>query len=184
MLKRIALTAAVVAVFAASTAAQIEWDKKKTGEPLPNPVPITASRDEIARVVRELLDRSEIPVKSEGLEGERGVFLVATEPVVFARGVVAKTQMGHYAELRSPFGVDFSRGRVTMRIEIEPSTLTSSLVRVTATFEGLRPGMTEWTSYPSRGRLEDKLLKLLVSNITGRVFDDVQPDDPLLEIAG
>lgn len=182
MLKRLAVVGAIVLALAVSTQAQLEWDKKKI-RPLPNPVPISASRAAIETAIRELLEQNEISVKSEGA-GERGTFVVTTEPVVFARGIVAKTQLGHFADLSPTGRSEFSRGRVAMRIEIEPSTLTTSLVSVAGTFEGFRTEVNQWSTYQSRGLLEDKFLKLLVSRLTGQAFDDVEADDRLLEAAG
>lgn len=183
MWKRITVAVLAAAVVATSAAAQLEWDRKKTDVPVPNPSPVRASRDEIAAAIKALLDRNQIPIRSEG-SGERGVLTVTTEPVVFARGIVARTQLGHFADLTGSARTEFTRGRVAMRIEIEPSTPTTSLVGVTGTFEGLRSATTEWTGYRSLGRLEDKFLKLLLANLAGQSFPDVQPDDPLLEAAG
>ena len=181
MLKRFAIVCAVVLVLAVAAQAQLEWDRKKI-PPLPNPAPVNASRAAIETAITELLEQNEIAVKSAGAD-ERGTYVVVTEPVVFARGIVAKTQLGHFADLSSTGRSQFSRGRVVLRIQIEPSTLTSSLVSVASTFEGFRADVNEWTNYPSRGLLEDKFLKLLVSRLTGQAFGDVEADDRLLEAA-
>jgi hypothetical protein len=183
-LRRAATALAIAAFAVASASAQIEWDKKKTGVPLSNPVPIAAPREEIVAGIKEILSRSEIPIRVDGLEGERGVYVVATQPVVFARGVVANTQLGHYADLKGSPRSEFTRGRVALRVEIAPSSPTTSLVSVTGSFEGLRQATNEWSKFASRGLLEDRFLKLIVTNVAGQSFDDVQPDDSLLEIAG
>jgi hypothetical protein len=74
------------------------------------------------------------------------------------------------------------RGRVTLRIEVAPSTPTTSLVGVAATFEGLRQGPTQqWIAASSRGLLEDKILKHMLMDLQGTTFDDVRPDEGILE---
>ena len=39
-----------------------------------------------------------------------------------------------------------------------------------------------WIETPSLGLLEDKILKALITNLTGRTFEDVKPDDGILTV--
>lgn len=181
----IAAVALIVAAAVAAPAAQLEWDKHRTGKPIPNPTPVAAARADIIAEVKELLSRNEIPIKSENADETRGTYVIVTEPVVFARGIVAKTQLGHFADLGAVEVQDIVRGRVTLRVEISPSSPTTSLVGVSATFEGLRQGPAQqWIAAPSRGLLEDKLLKHVVMDLQGTTFDDVRPDESILEVDG
>jgi hypothetical protein len=109
---------------------------------------------------------------------------LTSEPVVFARGIVAKGQFGHYAEISDSRSEGVIRGRVTIRVEVAPTTPASALVGVYGSFDGLRQGPNQgWISAPSRGLLEDKILKHLVMDLTGASFgDDVLPDEAILEV--
>lgn len=182
---RLALVAIVLAAASSVAVAQLEWDKHTTGKPVQNPAPVAAKRADIITEVKELLSRNEIPVKAETEEETKGSYVITTEPVVFARGIVAKTQLGHFAEVGAPEVQGLVRGRVTLRIEIAPSTPATSLVGVSATFEGLRQGPSQaWVKWPSRGLLEDKLLKHVIMDLQGTTFDDVRPDESILENNG
>lgn len=173
----------VLTMSTAASSAQLEWDKKKPLKPVENPSPVAASRVDIISETKTLLAKNEIPILNETSEEEGGKHTINTEQIVFARGIVAKTQLGHFAEIGASSVQDISRARVQIRIEIAPSTQTSSLVGVSAKFEGLRQGMgQQWIETPSLGLLEDKILKSLITNLTGRTFEDVKPDDGILRV--
>lgn len=183
MLTRPALALLFIAVTASASVGQFEWDKKKTGRPVQNPAQVVAKRADIVTEVKELLERNAIPVEGETEDPTRGTTVITTQPVVFARGIVALTQLGHFAEVGAPEVQNVVRGRVTMRVEIAPSTPTTYLVGVSAIFEGLRQGPSQqWVKSPSRGLLEDKFLKHVIMDLQGTTFDDVRPDENLLEV--
>lgn len=183
MLKRTFIAFLMVVSVSVAASAQLEWDKRRPLKPVPNPSPVGAARVDIISETKALLERNQIPVKSESAEDESGRYVIVTEPVVFARGIVAKTQLGHFAEIGAARVQDISRARVQLRIEISPSNPTTSMVGIAATFEGLRQGAgQEWIGTPSLGLLEDKMLKVLITNLTGRTFEDVKPDEGILEV--
>ncbi|MBK6313406.1 MAG: hypothetical protein IPF53_03575 [Blastocatellia bacterium] len=183
MFKFFAIVSCMVLSMSVVASAQLEWDKKKPLKPVENPSPVGASRVDIISEAKALLAKNEIPVLSETADEEGGKHTIVTEQVVFARGIVAKTQLGHFAEIGASSVQDISRARVQIRIEIAPSTPTNSLVGVSAKFEGLRQGMgQQWIETPSLGLLEDKILKSLITNLTGRTFEDVKPDDGILTV--
>ena len=183
MLKRIALAVLALPLLTAAAAAQLEWDKHTTGKPVPNPAPVAAARADIISEVKELLGRDNIPIQGETQDETKGAYVITTEPVVFARGIVAKTQLGHFAEVGAPEVQNVVRGRVVLRIEISPSNPTTSLVGVSATFEGLQQGPAQqWLKTPSKGLLEDKILKHMMMDLMGTSFDDVRPDESILEV--
>ena len=181
-IKRFALAALAVLIFSAVSSAQLEWDKKHPLKRLPNPNPVSASRDDIVKEVKALFAKNQIPVKSENLDETRGIYVLTSDSVVFARGIVAPGQFGHFADTSDIRTQSVIRGRVTIRVEIAPTTPTSALVGVYGTFEGLRQGPNQgWISAPSRGLLEDKILKHVMMDLTGATYgDDVLPDEDIL----
>jgi hypothetical protein len=183
VLTRIALAALALPLLLTAAAAQLEWDKHTTGKPVPNPAPVVASRADIVSEVKELFERNEIPVEGETQDETKGSYVITSAPVVFARGIVAKTQLGHFAEVGAPEVQNVVRGRVALRVEISPSNPTTSLVGVSAIFEGLQQGPAQqWTKAPSKGLLEDKILKHMMMDVMGTTFDDVRPDESILEV--
>lgn len=183
MFKFFSIVCLVLMTVSVGASAQLEWDKKKPLKPVENPSPVGASRVDIISETKALLAKNEIPILSETAEEEGGKVTIVTEQVVFGRGIVAKTQLGHFAEIGASSVTDISRARVQIRIEIAPSTPTNSLVGVSAKFEGLQQGMGQrWIETPSLGLLEDKILKSLITNLTGRTFEDVKPDDGILTV--
>lgn len=180
--QRLVIAAVLLLLFSMQISAQLEWDKRITGKPLPNPTRIQASREAVLEEVKRLLEINHIPVTSEAEGDERGRVVLTSEPIVFARGIVAKTQLGHYASLPSPDARDIVRGRVVLRIEIAPESPGVSNLGAAATFEGLEQRAEQkWVHFPSRGLLEDKFLKHVVLGLVGTTFDDVRPEEPLLE---
>ncbi len=181
VLKRLAVVVVVAGFVSASASAQFEWDKPKTLRPVSNPTQIAANRADVISEVTDLLARNDITIASQTDDETKGATVFVTEPVVFARGIVAKTQLGHFAEVGASEVTNIVRGRVTLRIEVLPSSPTMSLVGASAMFEGLRQGPgQEWIKTTSRGILEDKFLKHVLMDIQGTTFDDVRPDESLL----
>jgi len=181
--KRSYLFASILFVCAASTAfAQIAWDKHRTGIPVPNPTSITGSQDEVTTKVKQLLERNAIEIAAEEKDEKRGTNIITTAPVVFARGIVARTQLGHFAELDTRNSKNIIQGRVTIKIEITPSTPSASLAGISTVFEGLsQQAFQTWAKVPSKGLLEDRILKQLVTETTGQSFDDIRPNEKILE---
>jgi hypothetical protein len=183
VLTRIVLAVVAVAAFAAAAPAQLEWDKRKTGKPVANPASVVANRADVIAEIKELFGRNEIPIASENADDSKGTYVFVAQPIVFARGIVALTQLGHFAEVGAPDVQSIVRGRVTLRVELAPSNPTTQLVGVSAVFEGLRQGPDQrWVRTPSRGLLEDKILKHVMMDVQGTTFDDVRPDESILEV--
>jgi hypothetical protein len=171
----------LLAFAVAPAGAQLEWDKRNPNQTIPNPSPVVAQRDQIVAEVKRLLARDEIPVKSEGVDETSGLYTITTEPVVFARGIVARTQLGHFADIGPASSHDVIRGRVALRVEIAPSSPSTAMVGVSAIFEGLKQeAIQSWFTAPSRGLLEDKLLKHIVMNLVGTTYGDIRPDESIL----
>ena len=170
-MKRLTIAGLFVIALATAAAAQMGWDKHRSTKPLPNPSPVSGTRDQIVDAVKVLLTHNDVAIKSEGVNSENGAYVITTEPVIFARGLISGTQLGHFAETKNPGLEQVVRGRVALRVEIASTTPTASRVGVYGTFEGLRAGSTEWAGAPSRGILEDRVLRYLVTATAGHADD-------------
>ena len=65
--------------------------------------------------------KNDVAVKSEGVNSENGSYVITTEPVIFARGLISGTQLGHFAETKNPGLENVIRGRVTFRSLVSES---------------------------------------------------------------
>jgi hypothetical protein len=170
-MRRLTIAGLFVLALATATAAQVGWDKHRPTKPLPNPSPVGGTRDQIVSAIKALLANNDVTIKSEGVNSENGSYVITTEPVIFARGLISGTQLGHFAETKNPGLQQVVRGRVALRVEIAPTAPTAARVGVYGTFEGLRAGTTEWATAPSRGILEDRVLRYLVTAVGGHADD-------------
>src|SRR5436190_19651905 len=87
---RSALTLLVAVMTAAG---QIQLSKPKPIKPLPNPSIVVATRDEIMAITKQMLETREIPLDKEDCNSTTGECTVITKPVIFIRGIAAKSQL-------------------------------------------------------------------------------------------
>jgi hypothetical protein len=174
VIRRLAVTLAVLAALAAPGRAQLEWDKPKVNRPLPNPSPVRMDRDHAVALAKAVLAEKDYAVKGEDCDHAQGGCVLTTEPKVFTRGIVAGTQYRHFADLGASDVRQVSRGRVALRVEVSPSSTTQALVGVYGTFEGLvqSPSGSQWVASPSRGLLEDEILRCIVARSQDRPCED------------
>jgi hypothetical protein len=169
VIRRLVLALALIASVSAVSHAQLEWDKPSKPKPFANPSPVRVSRDEAAKLVRQVLEEQGFTIKSDAIDQARGVTAITTQPFIFTKGLVADTQFKHFADVRSAAVRKFVRGRVTLKIEVAPVTTSSSTVGIAAIFEGLAEGaiQSEWVTAQSRGLYEDRLLCFAVTRANG-----------------
>jgi hypothetical protein len=179
VIRRLAMVIAVVAALAATGRAQFEWDKPKANTPVPNPSTIRVNREQAIALVKSVLERKAFALKGENCADARGDCVLVTESMVFTRGIVADTQFNHFADLGASEVRGISRGRVAIRVEVSPSSPTQSLVAVYGAFEGLTQEAvgSKWISSPSRGILEDEILRCIVARSEDRDCESMPGDE-------
>ena len=179
MIRRLAPILALISVLAAPANAQLEWDKPDRQKPLPNPSSVRVGRDRALELAKAVLAERSYPLRSATCDETSGVCTITTEPIIFTRGIVAATQFSHFAEHSASDVRHIVRGRVVLRVEVSPTSPTASLVGIYGTFARLSEGAvgSEWTRSPSRGVLEDELLRCLVARADGRECERMPGDD-------
>ncbi len=167
----ILVLAAVVTV-----GAQIQLNKPKAVKPLPNPYIISASRDEVLTVAKQMLETREIPLDKEDCNPTSGECALISKPIIFIKGITTRSQLEHYCEVPAAIVRNWAKGRYVLRIQISPTTPTKSQVGVYAKFEGLADQVTgsEWVPLTSKGVLEDRLLRCIEDRVLG---GDCQTDE-------
>jgi hypothetical protein len=160
---------------AVTCAAQIEFSKPKTAKPLPNPSVMSATRDEAVTVIKQMLETREIPLDKEDCNATTGECTLISKPVIFIKGIPAKSQLQHFSELSTRDVRNWSRGRYVLRFQVTPATPRTAQVGAYARFDGLTDGAAgqEWVQLASRGELEDMMLRCIQDRIAGGDCKDI-----------
>jgi hypothetical protein len=163
-------------LLAAMTAlGQLEFSKPKAIKPLPNPSIVGSPRDEVASIIKQMLETREIPVDKEDCNSTTGECTLLTKSVVFTKGITAKSQLEHYCETPAVDVRNWVRGRYVLRFQITPATPKTSQVGVYAKFEGMTNAITgsEWVPLTSKGELEDLMLRCIQDRVQGGDCKDI-----------
>jgi hypothetical protein len=173
-LLKIRTAAALIAIMATylgfgRAAAQIQFGRPKPEKPLPNPYIIGASRDDILKAVKQMLETREVPLDREECNQQSGECTLISKQVVFIKGITTRSQLHHYCEIPTADVRDWSKGRYVLRIQISPATPATAQVGISARFDGMTVGVVgdEWIPLTSKGELEDKLLRCLDQRVKG-----------------
>src|SRR6185369_2897260 len=172
----VALRLAPALLLTAITAVgQIEFSKPKTIKPLPNPSIIFATRDEVISITKQMLETREIPLDKEDCNATTGECTLISKPVIFTKGIPAKSQLQHYSEMPERDPRNWSKGRYVLRFQVSPATPRTAQVGAYARFEGLTDGAAgqEWVPLTSRGELEDMMLRCIQDRIAGGDCKDI-----------
>jgi hypothetical protein len=164
------LRAALVGLLlAVGCAAQIQFNRPKTAKPLPNPSIMNAARDETVTLIKQLLETREIPLDKEDCNATTGECTLVSKPIIFTKGIPAKSQLQHFAEMPDRDPRNWSKGRYVLRFQVTPATPRTAQVGANARFEGLTDGAAgqEWVQLASRGELEDMMLRCVQDRIAG-----------------
>ncbi len=145
------------------------WGKDKTRirKMLPNPYPMTSRRDVLIDIVVSLLKDRKMIVDEAASRFDDG--LIITQPFTFSKGaILTKSELNRYATLPG-YETIWTRGRLSLIVEIQSLDGIKNSVSVTAKVEG-RSGnglFSEWATLQSTGIAEDEFLAALVQNVVG-----------------
>ncbi len=149
--------------------AQIQWDRPKSAQRLPNPMILSAPRDELLTLAKQVLETREIPIEREDCNSNNGECTLISKPIIFIKGIQTRSQLEHYAEVPAAKVRSWSKGRYVLRIQISPASPSSAQVGVYAKFEGMSEslGLSEWVPMLSKGEMENLLLLCLQNRLQG-----------------
>ena len=143
-------------------------DKTRERAMLPNPYRLTARRDAILKAVADVMRDRKLILDDGSSKPTEGIMV--TQPYTFIKGaVVTGPQLNRYASIVTTETRNWTRGRYTITVEIQPIDGVSANVFVNAKIEGRIDGATgaEWISLPSSGQVEQEFLDALIQNVTG-----------------
>jgi hypothetical protein len=148
----------------------IDFGKGKTPvvPKLNNPYRFTGRRDVIIKAIQEVMRDRKLIMDEAASKSSEGI--IVSQPFRFIKGtVVAAAELGRYSNVPTLTGREWTQGRYTITVEVQPIDGVSSNVSVNAKIEGRTDGATgpEWLTLPSLGVAEDDFLAALIEKMTG-----------------
>jgi len=135
---------------------------------IPNPYRLVARRDAIIKAAADVMRDRKMIVDDAASRPTEG--MIVSQPYTFIKGaVVTKSQLNRVALVPDLASRDWTRGRYTISVTVQPIDGTASNVTVTATVEGRTDGArgVEWVTLQSSGAAEQEFLNSLIESITG-----------------
>jgi len=94
--------------------------------------------------------------------------------------VVSKSELNRYGDIVNNDARNWTRGRYTITVEVQPIDGINSNVSINAKIEGRTdgPAGAEWITLQSTGIAEQEFLAALIENITGGAPSGAQTTRP------
>lgn len=162
------LTLVGVACLSSVAQAQIQLDRPKTEPPLNNPYTISVPREQILETAREVLKTCSIALNEDLSKVSEGKLV--TKPVTFSKGVTTRNDLEYLASMPASEVRNWLQGRYYLEISALPLDQKRSQIFVSAHIQGRVADALDnnkWVDGQSNGRLEDEVLRGLVSKILG-----------------
>jgi hypothetical protein len=135
---------------------------------IPNPYRLMARRDAIVKAAEGVMRDRKMIVDEAASRPDDG--MIVSQPYTFIKGaVVARSQLNRVAIVPDLSSRDWTRGRYTITVAVQPIDGVASNVTITATVEGRTDGArgVEWVTLQSSGTVEQEFLNALIESITG-----------------
>lgn len=135
---------------------------------IPNPYRFTARRDVVVEAIKEVMRDRKMVLDMAASKPDEGVFI--SQPYTFSRGaVISETEMNRYAQVLAQSARNWTRGRYTIIVEVQPIDGLNTNVSVNARVEGRTDSVVgaEWLTIQSSGTAEQEFLATIVEKITG-----------------
>ena len=142
--------------------------KTKAAPAVPNPYRFQVPNDVLSKAVQELMRDRKLIMDETVSKPETG--LLVSQPYTFTRGtVVTSSELFRFAEVPRTEQGNWTRGRYTLIVEIQPIDSAATNVSVNARVEGRSDNVlgAEWLSLRSNGTAEEEFLVALITKITG-----------------
>lgn len=157
-MKRVVLLSLLVLTLATLAFPQWTFDRYKPPKPLPNPYTLQATREQLVTAVTQVMEENSFPIEIQVSKPADGVII--SKPIIFAKGINAKNDLAYFSDLPAKEVRDWTKGRVTYTVNIQPVDPTHSTIAIYAKIEGYTQGGlgNEWIESSSKGLMEDKLM--------------------------
>jgi hypothetical protein len=146
---------------------------------LSNPYRMASKRDILVRTIADIMTEQGLSVDEAASRPSDGI--VVSQPYTFAKGaVLSGSQLLQYANIpQRDVNSGWTRGRYTLRVEVQSIDGTNNNVGVTAKVEGRTetPLGANWLTLQSSGAVEQNFLNALVERVTGTAPNEVPKRD-------
>ena len=142
--------------------------RTQTPPPIPNPYRFQVPNDVLTKAVQELMRERKLILDDTVSKPDTG--LLVSQPYTFTRGsVVTTSELNRLAEVPRADQGNWTRGRYTIVVEVQPIDSSNSNVSVNARVEGRSDNVlgAEWLSLRSTGTAEQEFLLALIEKVTG-----------------
>jgi hypothetical protein len=122
----------------------------------------------LTKSIVELMAERKLILDEPSSKPEQG--LLISQPYTFTRGsVVTGSELNRLAEVPATEVRNWTRGRYTLIVEVQPIDGTATNVSVNARIEGRSDNVTgaEWVTLRSTGAAEEQFLTDLIIKVTG-----------------
>jgi hypothetical protein len=136
--------------------------------PIPNPYRFQVPNDVLTKSVAELMSERKLILDETVSKPDNG--LLVSQPYTFTRGTVVSTsELNRLADIPRTDQGNWTRGRYTIIVEIQPVDSSNTNVSVNARVEGRSDTVlgAEWLSLRSNGTAEQEFLLSLIEKVTG-----------------
>ncbi|HYE15230.1 MAG TPA: hypothetical protein VD968_12360 [Pyrinomonadaceae bacterium] len=139
-----------------------------TPPPVPNPYRFQTPNDVLTKAVEELMRERKLILDDAVSKPAEGVLI--SQPYTFTKGsVVSSSELNRLAEVPQTDFRNWTRGRYTIIVEVQPVDGTITNVSVNARIEGRTDNVlgAEWVTLVSNGTAEREFIIALVEKMTG-----------------
>lgn len=150
-----------------SAFAQLTFDKPK-GEPnLANPYTMGAKREDVMKSALEIFKACDFPIDEAKTNVKEGT--ITTKFVIYTRGVTARTDLEHLAEMPASRVRNWVQGRFSLEVQSLPIDQVRMQLQVTARISGRIGDAAEetWIEGVSNGNLEDEVIRGIAGQTLG-----------------
>ena len=156
-----------LAICTTSTLAQLTFDRPK-GEPnLANPYTMGSKREDVMKTAVEIFKTCGFPIDEAASNIKEGKLI--TKPLLYTRGVTARTDLEHLAEMPASRVRNWVQGRFMLEVLSLPIDPIRTQLQVSAKIQGRVGDVAEetWIDGVSNGNLEDEVVRGIAGQALG-----------------
>ena len=165
--RSIGMTFFLLAVASTTALAQLTFDKPK-GEPnLSNPYTMGSKREDVMKTALEIFKTCGFPIDEANTNVKEGK--ITTKFVIYTRGVTARTDLEHLAEMPASRVRNWVQGRFALEVMSLPIDPLRTQLQVMARIQGRVGDAIEetWLEGNTNGNLEDEVIRGIAGQALG-----------------
>lgn len=133
---------------------------------IPNPLRVTARRDVLVQTLEEVMRERKLILDTSASKIADGILV--SQPFTFSKGaIVTDSELNRFAVIPAETNRNWTRGRYTLIVEVQPIDGNSANVSANARIEARSESVAgpQWNSLPSSGVVEQEFLSALLAKL-------------------